>query len=494
MTIFTQNSYGLDNEFVSSWGSFGINKPGHFSHPQFLAVDSEGNIYITDFGNKRIQKFSSDGEFLNEWGNSGKLGGEFHYPSGIAVDEKFVFVVDRDLHRIQKFDHDGKFVSQWGTKGIKLGQLLFPNDIVVKDQFVYVVDTGNHRIQKFSTNGDFVLSFGSSGINDGQFLSATGIDFDKNGNIYVTDRGNSKIEKFDSNGNHLKSLKYYKSNYPFLPTGIAIDPNNEIFVINSGNDRILHLNQESLYLDKSDQIGPYPDVFSLPLDITIGINGELIVTDSAHHQIQSFETEFYVQPEITINEKVIKNEVNITDFIKPEIISPPNIVLEATGILTFADIGNPITSDDGGIKTILNNAPDGFPLGVTPVTWIAFDNAGNSAHSFHTITVNACGKSYSEYTQIYGTDQDDILNGTNNDDLIFALDGKVLVNGGNGDDCIFGGNGDDILYGDDGNDILKGFSGNDVIYGNDGKDVIDDGDGADHCYALEDDLVINCES
>ena len=370
IVIFIPDSYGLDNDFISTWGSFGIDKPGHFSHPQFLAVDSKGNVYITDFGNKRVQKFSSNGEFLNEWGKSGKLGGEFHYPSGITIDEKYVFVVDRDLHRIQKFDHDGKFVSEWGTKGIKPGQLLFPNDIVVKDQFVYVVDTGNHRIQKFTTNGDFVLFFGSSGMNDGQFLSATGIDVDKNGNIYVTDRGNSKIEKFDSNGNHLESLKYYKSNYAFLPTGITIDPNNEIFVINSGNDRILHLNQDSFYLDKSDQTGPYPDVFSLPQDITIGINGELIVTDSANHQIQTFETEFYVQPKININEKVIENEVNLTDFIKPETISPPNIVLEATGILTFAEIGIPLTSDDNGIKTILNNAaPDRFPLGVTTVTW-----------------------------------------------------------------------------------------------------------------------------
>ena len=59
--------------------------------------------YISDLGNKRIQKFSSTGEYVTQWGQSGKLPGEFHYPSGIAVDSNFVYVADHDLHKIQKF-------------------------------------------------------------------------------------------------------------------------------------------------------------------------------------------------------------------------------------------------------------------------------------------------------------------------------------------------------------------------------------------------------
>ena len=51
---------------------------------------------------KRVQKFTSEGQYLTEWGKSGKLAGEFHYPSGIAVSEDSVFVADRDLNRIQK--------------------------------------------------------------------------------------------------------------------------------------------------------------------------------------------------------------------------------------------------------------------------------------------------------------------------------------------------------------------------------------------------------
>ena len=497
------NSYGLnDYELISEWGSFGISKPGHFSHPQFLTVDDEGNVYITDLGNKRVQKLSSHGEFVTEWGSSGKNQGEFHYPSGITSDKQYVYVSDRELNRVQKFDHSGNFVLEWGSKGVYDGQFLFPNGLVASNDFVYVVDTGNHRIQKFTTNGDFILSFGSSGTGQGQFITAIGIDADDEGNLYVTDKGNGKIEKFDSNGNHIASFKYYGSNYIFSPEGITVDPDGKLIVINSANKRILQLSDDSFYLDIFAQRGPYPDVFKLPNDLAIGINGELIVIDSASHVIQTFETSYFVTPK-TIKSIIDEPLINTPDFKKPTIIAPPDMVIDASGPLTFVELGKPIASDESGIKTILNNAPDGLPLGVTTIMWIAFDNQGNSAHSFQVVTVNVCGKSYSEYNRIYGTDEDDIIQGTNLDDLIFALDGNDLIDAGNGDDCVFGGTGDDIIYGGNGhdtvngnhgNDILKGFSGDDVLYGNEGQDVIDGGEGFDICSLQANEITINCES
>ena len=109
---FVQISFGLkDYENISQWGSFGISEPGHFSYPQFIAVD-DGTIYVSDLGNKRVQKFSSTGEFITEWGKNGKQSREFHYLSGIAVSDNLVFVADRDLNRIQKFSTNGEFISE----------------------------------------------------------------------------------------------------------------------------------------------------------------------------------------------------------------------------------------------------------------------------------------------------------------------------------------------------------------------------------------------
>ena len=505
---FVPSSFGFgDYDYLSEIGSFGIVKPGHFSHPQHVAVGDDGSIYVTDLGNKRIQKFSSTGEYVAEWGKSGKQAGEFHYPSGITVADGAVFVADRDLNRIQKFTTDGEFVAEWGKRGSYEGQFLFPNGVAVYDGIVYVVDTGNQRIQQFTTDGDFVSSFGSSGLGPGQFLTVVGIDIDDNGNIFVTDKGNSKIEKFSSDGVLLKSFPFHYSNYNFSPEAIAIDPEGKMFVVNSAYDTILHLSQDSdLRLSVFDQLGPYSDYsFDVVTDVDFGLNGELLIVDSANHKIQYFETEFYTVPVLEYYEDIEVIEVVVKDQIRPVIVAPESLVVDATDMLSVVSIGEATATDASGISTIMNNAPDLYPIGVTTVTWIAFDNVGLTSNTIQTVYVKACGNDSSFYNVIKGTPGNDVLHGTPENDLIFGLAGDDLISGGDGDDCIFGGDGKDIISGgsgDDnikgnaGNDILKGETGVDVIYGNSGYDVIDGGEHSDRCYVSEHgyDVTTLCES
>ena len=507
---FVQSSFGFpgflgDYDYLSEWGSFGIVEPGHFSHPQFIAVDDEGNVYVSDLGNKRVQKLSSDGQYITEWGKSGTASGEFHYPSGIAVNEDSVFVADRELNRIQKFTTDGEFITQWGEKGIYDGQFFFPNGIAAYNGTVFVVDTGNQRIQTFTTDGEFISSFGSSGLGEGQFLTIVGIDIDKNGHVYVSDKGNGKIEKFDSDGNFLKSMSFRSINYAFSPEAIAVDPSGDMFVVNSANDRILHLPQNAnSNLNMFDQAGPYPDSFVIVTDMAMGINGELLILDSAKHHIQLFETPFYeISDDVEVDVIVETVDVVVDDGLKPVITGPISLVVEAVDFETFVSIGQANATDAGGIKAIINNAPGSFPPGVSTIVWIAFDHAGYSSSVSQTITVKTCGQNYSDYNMIMGTDGDDVLQGTDGDDLIFGLSGNDLISGGLGNDCIFGGNGDDIISGDAGDDVLKGNSGHDVlkgqsgvdiIYADAGSDVIDGGLHSDRCYSdSANDLLLNCE-
>ncbi len=506
---FVPSSYGLgDYDFISEWGSFGIAQSGHFSYPQFIAVGDDGSIYVSDLGNKRVQKFSSNGEYISEWGNSGKQPGEFHYPSGIAVSGESVFVADRELNRIQKFSTDGEFITEWGEKGKYDGQLFFPNGIAVNNGAVYVADTGNQRIQIFSTDGEFISSFGSSGLGEGQFLTVVGIDIDADGNVYVTDKGNNKIEKFDANGELIQSFPFHSPNYTFLPEAIAVDSAGKMFIVNSANDRILHLSQDSdLNLNVFEKLGPYTNSFNFLSDVTIGINGELLIVDSANHKIQSFETEFYVKPAIVdsveISDEII--EESPIDKTKPVIVAPISLEVEAADFLTTVSFGEATATDESGIKSIIHNAPDAFSIGVSTIIWVAFDNVGYSSSTSQTITVKTCGNTYSDYNVIEGTQGDDVILGTDGDDLIFGLAGNDIISGGAGNDCIFGGYGDDIISGDDGNDtikgnsghdILKGQAGNDLIYANSGSDVIDGGEDTDRCYTptnSHSDLLLNCE-
>ena len=445
---FTQNSSALNqyNEILE-WGSFGFEKPSYFSHPQFIALDDQGNVYITELGNKRIQKFSNNGDFIETWGKNGKLAGEFHYPSGIAVDGNFVYVADRDLHRIQKFDLNGTFVKEWGSRGINDGQMLLPNGVATgPDGSVYVADTGNQRIQKFTSEGEFVLSFGSSGQEPGKFLTLIDIEVDNDGNLYVSDKGNEKIEKFDSSGNLITSMPFGTTNYVFSPQGIAIDPEGAMFIVNSDNNRILHLEQEDVdsYLTTSDLRGPYPSTFTMPNDVALDNDGNLFVVDAGSHKILKFETPYSTNTSTSTSKSItekeatssttsksttektssssktktvdsksttekassssktksttekdsqstVKTQTNLivsSDLTKPVVVAPNDMVIEATGILTPVLLGKAIANDDNGIKSLSNNAPEEFPLGTTIIIWTAIDNAGNMAYDTQSITVN----------------------------------------------------------------------------------------------------------
>ena len=503
-----QTSYGFEsNKPLSEWGSFGILKAGHFSHPQFLAVGDDGSVYITDLGNKRVQKFSSDGEYLTEWGQSGKHPGGFHFPSGIAVSNDSVFVADNYLNRIQKFTLDGEFISQWGQKGKTEGKFFFPNDVAVKNNIVYVVDTGNQRIQMFSTDGEFISSFGTSGLGAGQFITPIGIEIDSENNVYVTDKGNQKIEKFTGNGEFLRSFEFYFPNYVFSPEAIKIDQLGDMYIVNSATQRILHLSQDSEQrLSIFDQVGPYPNTFDLIIDIAIGTNGEILIADSSSHRIKTFETPFYEKPvleEISEIPEII--EEIFVDKERPVIIAPPSLTVEAEDYETIVSYGEATAIDASGIKTILNNAPDFFNPGITTITWIAFDNTGYDSNTTQTVTVKTCGHDTSFYNVIYGTDGDDVLQGTDAADLIFGMSGDDHISGGNGNDCIFAGPGNDIVNGDDGDDSIRGNSGSDVLKGNSGSDaiysisyndLIDGGEHFDRCYYSPDAsnlTIMNCE-
>ncbi len=93
----------------------------HFNLPTDVAFGPDGAIYVSDgYGSARIVKFSSEGDFLLEWGSRGTGPGEFGLPHNLAVDaEGRIYVTDRDNQRIQVFDSNGGFLDQWeGVGGI----------------------------------------------------------------------------------------------------------------------------------------------------------------------------------------------------------------------------------------------------------------------------------------------------------------------------------------------------------------------------------------
>jgi len=210
--------------------------PGAFRDPSDVAIGPLGDIYVTDSLNNRIQKLSSQGDFLAEAGSAGTAKGQFNEPWGIAVDAAgFVYVADTWNHRIQKFDGNLNFVAVWGAE-----DLFGPRDVAVDpDGNVWVSDTGDGRVVEYSPSGDMLGILGEPGGKPGQLREPTGLAFGAGGRLFVADAGNLRIQSFDADLKFLGAvdMDWEVNEHPFL----AADPEGGLLVSEGNGGRILRV-------------------------------------------------------------------------------------------------------------------------------------------------------------------------------------------------------------------------------------------------------------
>lgn len=91
------------------------NDSAHFNMPTDVAVASDGSFYVSDgYGNSRVVKYDSTGCYLFEWGTHGADKGQFNTPHAIDLDSAGnVYVADRGNRRVQEFDATGRFLHLW---------------------------------------------------------------------------------------------------------------------------------------------------------------------------------------------------------------------------------------------------------------------------------------------------------------------------------------------------------------------------------------------
>jgi len=235
-------------KFLARWGGEPSSQEGQFYYPRGLAVGPDDMLYVADSGNNRVQKFDLEGNAQKAWGKFGFAWrgaemGKFDVPWGITTDQDGnIYVSDTSNARIQKFQSDGQSVLKWGRDGSFDGAFFFPRGVAV--DFVgniYVADESNNRVQKFDARGSFLTKWGRDGSGPGQFKSPWGIACDALGNVYVVDSGNHRVQKFDGNGTFLCSFgnrgkSEGQLNFPY---GVAVDKEGAVFVVDSGNNRVL---------------------------------------------------------------------------------------------------------------------------------------------------------------------------------------------------------------------------------------------------------------
>ncbi len=272
---------------ISIWGELG-SRDGQFSSPHDVALDPQGNMYLADTLNNRVQKLSTDGEATAQWGNTGQKPGEFRSPRGLTIDgEGQMFVSDTLNHRIQKLSAEGQPLRQWGEQGSKPGQFRSPGGVAVNsDGEIFVADTGNHRIQKLSANGELLNIWGSSGGEPGEFRAPTGIAVDHEGWIYVTDSGNHRVQKLSAEGEPTQQWGEEGSEPGQFrnPSGIALDRSGRIYVVDTWNNRVQELSAagEPLF-EWGPMAAGKQGLFSDPCGIAVDEREHVYVADTGNH-------------------------------------------------------------------------------------------------------------------------------------------------------------------------------------------------------------------
>lgn len=284
-------------------GEFGTSS-GQFQSPHGIAVALDGSIYIADTGNHRVQHLSEDGETLHVWGSlsvssdGDALEGTFNEPWGITVaPDGNVYVADTWNHRIQKFSPEGTYITAWGKFGLPDVDNGYygPRDVVVDHNGrVFVTDTGNKRVSVHDSDGSYLFQVGSGGYLAGELDEPVGFDLDSNGNLIIADTWNLRVQAFNEIEPDIFAYQtewafegwYGQSieNKPFLTVG----PQDQFCVTDPEGHRVLCFNKHGEYLFGWGSFGSGDNQFNLPSGIAFGPEGTVWVVDSGNNRVMQF--------------------------------------------------------------------------------------------------------------------------------------------------------------------------------------------------------------
>lgn len=217
--------------------------PGRFNTPLDAAVSSRGNLYVLDRGNLRVQVYQPDGTLLNfpKWqkrfGNEpGQWSSEV---SGIAIDPRTdtVYLADTENKRIARYSAEGDLQGLW--EGSHTGEAIgfFPIDVAVDGAgYVYAAvsattipgDGLGYRLYKFDPQTNRAVRWGQAGQEYVPLGRPEQVTVAANGELYVTDSSQHQVYHFDAAGQRQSFAITFApalSNSPpiSLPIGIALD-------------------------------------------------------------------------------------------------------------------------------------------------------------------------------------------------------------------------------------------------------------------------------
>ncbi len=318
---------------------------GQFEGPEHDALDSHGNLWVTDYGHNRIEELSAAGKFMLAvgWGVkdgkaeaetcatpteckagiSGSGKGQFNGPIGIAVNQtnNNVYVADYNNGRIEELSSTGTWLASIGSKGSTGGAFSSPQGVTIDSSGnLWVADYGNNRIQELSSSGTFLLAIGwgvkdgkaeaeacttateckagISGSGNGQMANPAALTF-AGGNVYVADYSNNRVDEFSTAGAYISKFGSKGTAMGKFegPHDIATEAaSGDLYVVDKGNNRVQKFTPAGSFLATFGSNGSGNGQLEHPDGMTITSAGAVYVIDSLADRIEEWV------PTITGNE------------------------------------------------------------------------------------------------------------------------------------------------------------------------------------------------
>ncbi len=258
--------------------------PGQLSSPTGVTRAFDGNIYVANTGNDRIEVFEPNGTALSALGGSGSGPGQFSQPSSVygLAAERSLLVLDGGNNRVQKLSLNGVPVAGFNGPsgaGSLPGSFNAPQGIAadVNGRF-WVADTGNDRVQAFNADGSYLETVG-----EGALSRPRGVALGLDGTLYVTDSGHNQIVAYapgtPTNGPGTQVVG--SGSLPGQvedPGGIAVDALGRLDVADSGGSRIERFTADGTYLDSYSGEGSAR--LQRPEGIFVTPPGDLLIADA----------------------------------------------------------------------------------------------------------------------------------------------------------------------------------------------------------------------
>jgi sugar lactone lactonase YvrE len=234
-------------------------------HPDGVAVDGSGNVYIADTLNNAIKEWSALGQQVTTLVSSG-VGS----PQGVAVDGAGnVYFADWGNYAVKEWSASTQHVTTLVGSGLS-----YPAGVAVDGSGnVYIADTFNNAIKEWSASTQHVTTLVGSGL-----LYPYGVAMDGSGNVYIADAENNAIRQWSASTQHVTAL--VSSGLAF-PSGVAVDGSGNVYIADTDNDAIKERSASSQQVTTLVGSG-----LSIPYGVAVDGSGNVYIADSGNSTIK----------------------------------------------------------------------------------------------------------------------------------------------------------------------------------------------------------------